>query len=178
MSIPANRAISSLFHRFYHECKRFKANQREMETLSDAYFRYRDLLREQQQGATRIVKMFGVLGVFSPDTSVKLAEEIKRALGIPESDQINSSDVRNGLKLWEILELFLSAVDNRATIGDFKSFLIGLDIKEGSDLISSQAINSALKTHPELFGEISEKGQKFIVLRSLDDSGALRVRPS
>jgi hypothetical protein len=174
MTSSANRAVNSLFLRFAHECKRFSANQREMEELSEAYFHYRDLLHEQEQRASRILKMFGVLGVYSPDTSVKLAEQIKRALGVSASDQISSSDVRSRMKLWEILELFLSAVDNKATLADFRSFLISLDIKEGREPISTQAINSAIKTHPEIFEEASENGQKFVMLKCQECNG-LRV---
>ncbi len=173
MAITADRAITSLYLRFSHECRRFSANQREMEKLSDAYFTYRDFLHEQERRATRIVKMFGVLGVYSPDTSAKLTLEIKSALGVSASDQISSSDIRNRLKLWEILELFLSAVDNKATVGDFRSFLFGLDIKEGHEPISTQAVNSAIKTHPELFEEISENGQKFVALKSSEGKDVL-----
>jgi hypothetical protein len=173
MAITANRAITSLYLRFSHECRRFSANQREMEKLSDAYFTYRDFLHEQERRATRIVKMFGVLGVYSPDTSAKLTLEIKSALGVSASDQISSSDVRDRLKLWEILELFLSAVDDKATVGDFRSFLFSLDIKEGREPISTQAINSAIKTHPELFEEIAENGQRFLAIRSLEGTDLL-----
>jgi hypothetical protein len=109
--------------------------------------------------------MFGVLGVFSPDMSAGLAEEIKHALGVAASDQINSNDVRSRMKLWEILQVFLSAVDDKATVGDFKSFLIRLDIREGREPMSTQAISSAIRTHPEVFEEVSEGGQKFIKLK-------------
>src|SRR5258708_18588992 len=162
MAITADRAITSLYLRFSHECRRLRANQREMEKLSDAYFTYRDFLHEQERRATRIVKMFGVLGVYSPDTSAKLTLEIKSALGVSASDQISSSDIRNRLKLWEILELFLSAVDNKATVGDFRSFLFGLDIKEGHEPISTQTAHPAIKTHPALL-EGSEANDREMV---------------
>jgi hypothetical protein len=174
MSVKAHHAITSLYQRCFQELKQFSANHREMEKFSEAYFRYRDLLREQRERAPRILKIFGVLGVYSPDTSEELAHEIKRTIGVPASEPISSSDIRDRLKLWEILELFLSAVDDKATIGDFRDFLFSLGIREGVELISTQAVNSALKTHPEIFEEASEGGQKFIMLRSRD--GLLAAR--
>jgi hypothetical protein len=140
-----------------------------MERLAKSYFRCRDLLQAQGEISAQILKIFGVLGVHSPDVSINLANELKRAIGISVSEPISSCDVRNRLKLWEILKLFLSAVDDKATIGDFKDFLLSLDIREGLEPISTQAVNSALKTHAEIFEETSEGGQKFIMLKSRDD---------
>ncbi len=174
MTPKANRAISSLYERFCHEHKRFNANQHEMEKLSESYFRYRDLLHEQREVSARMLRIFGVLGVYSPDTSIGLAHEINRINGTSPGEAISSSDIRNRLKLWEILELFLSAVDGKATIGDFRNFLFSLGIREGVELISTQAVNSSIKTHPEIFEETSEGGQKFIMLRSQD--GLLATR--
>jgi hypothetical protein len=61
-------------------------------------------------------------------------------------------------------------VDNRATVSDFKDFLCKLDIKEGRASVSSQAINSAIKTHPEMFEEVTESEKKFIVLKLSTDT--------
>jgi len=124
-----------------------------MARLSEAYFRYLDLLHEQEQIRTRILKIFGVLGVHSPDVSPSLAKLIS-------PKKINSNEVRQELKIWEILELFLSALDDKATVSDFKSFLYLLDIKA-----TSQAIESAIKAHPELFEEHTKGREKFLTLR-------------
>jgi hypothetical protein len=169
MSAKANHAIASLYRRFLHECKHFRANEREMDKLSEAYFCYRDLLHEQEERTTRILRIFGVLGVHSPDVSIELANAIKRTIGALASKPISSKDIQDQLKLWEIFELFLSAVDSKATIGDFKDFLFDLGISGGLEPISTQAITSAIKTHPEIFGEMSEDGQKFIMLRARND---------
>ncbi len=103
-----------------------------------------------------------------------MSADTKSAVGVSASEPISSSDVRDRLKLWEILELFLSAVDNKATVGDFRNFLLSLDIKEGREPISVQAVNSAIKTHPEIFEEMSEGGQRFVMLGSQD--GLLATR--
>jgi|SRR5882672_2137213 len=166
MSIKGHHAVNSLFRLFNYERKLFVANQKEMEKLAESYFRYGDLLRQQKEHSARMMKIFGVLGVYSPDMSKEMAKTIKRALGMCDDDAISSKDVRSQLRLWEILELFLSLVDNKATISDFKDFLFKLDIREGRAPVSAQAINSAIKTHPELFDEVLEGGQKFLVLKS------------
>ncbi len=174
MSANANHAISSLYHRFCHDRKQFGTNRREMEKLSESYFRYRDLLHEQEVVTARMLKIFGVLGVYAPETSPEMAREIKRIVGTAPNAEISSDDIRNRLKLWEILELFLSAVDDKATVSDFRNFLFSLGIREGVDLTSAQAVNSAVKTHSEIFEEASEGGQKFIKLRFQTGVPAIR----
>lgn len=174
MSAIAHHAINSLFSRFVYDCKRFRSNQEELRKLAEPYFRYRDLLHEQERTCDDIVKIFGVLGVHSPDVSEDLAKLISSGISQSLADliytdvaqvepiTINSAKVRDHLKLWQILELFLSSVDNQATLSDFRSFLFELDMK---DKATPQAIESAIKTHPELFEERVEGGQRFFLLR-------------
>jgi hypothetical protein len=153
----AMHAILSLSRRFMHECKRLRTNERELKKLSDAYFRYRDLLHEQGEIRAQILKIFGVLGVQAPDVTPELASLIA-------PKPINSLEVRRDLelKLWEVLELFLSSVDNRATVGEFQGFVRTLDWRS---VATAQAIDSALKSHPELFEEEFEGREKFLVLK-------------
>jgi hypothetical protein len=95
-----------------------------------------------------------------------VSEELVNAICSDPSTQTdslaNSAKVRDKLKLWEILHLFLSAADNKATLGDFRDFLFKLDLKERA---TPQAIESAIKTHPDLFEEVTESGQRFLLLR-------------
>lgn len=158
MSHPSH-AVSSLIRRFFHECKRLRANDRELRKMADAYFRYRDLLHEQQEIRTRILTIFGVLGAQSPDVEPELARLIS-------PKEITSLEVRGDLqlRLWEVLELFLSSVDNKATVSDFKGFLRILDWNLP---ITTQAVDSAVKAHPELFVETFDGREKFLLLRSL-----------
>lgn len=153
MSSKANRAILALIDQFNAECKKLSAGQKEMSKLAPAYFRYRDLLDRQEQFRDRLVKIFGVLGKFSPDVSPEFAKQISP---IP----IRSEDVRKDLKIWEIFGLFLSALDGEATIGHFRSFLLHLDIEA-----TPQAIESAIKAHPELFDESKENGERVFRLK-------------
>src|SRR5882724_7573487 len=121
MSAKAHHAVNSLYSRFVYNCKLLRSSQEEMREKSDAYFRYRDLLHEQQKTCDEIVKIFGVLGVHSPEVTKDLAESIVSGVSddlanliysdIPtpgERITIHSAKVRDRLKLWEILQLFLS----------------------------------------------------------------------
>jgi len=149
----ANHAACSLYRRFNHECKRLAANQAKLLELSEAYYRYRELLHEQEVIRAQIVKIFGVLGVHSPDVSEQFAKVIS-------PKPLTSLEVRKDLKLWEILELFLSALDDKARVGEFRSFLVLLGIPA-----TAQAVESAIKTHPELFQEQSDGRDRFLVLK-------------
>lgn len=147
-----------MYRRFLRECKRLRANEKELKKLSDAYFRYRDLLHEQQQIRALILKIFGVLGVHSPNVTPDLARLISPA-------PITSLDVREELhlKLWEVLEVFLSSLDDRVTVTDFRDFLFTLDWPVR---VSAQAVDSAVKAHPELFEEKLDGREKFLVLKA------------
>src|SRR5260370_42226078 len=103
MSTRSQHAFSSLQSQFRHECKRFTENQEKMEKLSDAYFSYRHLLHEQEGLAALIRKIFGVLGVYSPDQTEQFADGLRLALGLSLKEPIGSSDVLDELHLWEIL---------------------------------------------------------------------------
>jgi hypothetical protein len=153
MSAKANSAILALFDQFNAECKKLSANRKEMSELAASYFRYRDLLDQQERIRYRIVKIFGALGKFSPDVSSDFAKLIS-------PKPIDSEDVRRELRVWELFELFLSALDGKATIGEFRSFLFQLDIEA-----TSQAIESAIKAHPELFEESRVNGERVFCLR-------------
>lgn len=152
-------AILSLYRRFTHECKRLRANEKELKKLSDAYFRYRDLLHEQGEIRAQVLKIFGVLGVQAPDVTPGLASLIA-------PKPVSSLEVRRDLelKLWEVLELFLSSVDDRATVGEFQDFLRTLDWRA---VATAQAVDSAVKSHPELFKEELRDGKKSLALKRL-----------
>jgi hypothetical protein len=153
MSIEANHAIYALFSEFIFRSKQLSKNQDEMEELSDAYLRYRDLLHHQEQLRICLIKIFGVLGIYSPDVSQKTAKLISPR-------ELDSSEIRESLKLWEILELYLSAVDGRATVRNFRSFLFLLGFR-----VTPQAIDSSIKAHPELFQEGIDGEERFLMLK-------------
>lgn len=175
MTVKAHHAVNALYSRYVYSCKRLRVNENELQKTSDAYFRHRELLHEQQKICDEVIKMFGVLGTHSPEISKELANTILSGVSAemwasiypnssPPTDpfSVDSAKVRDSLKLWEILQVFLCAADNKATVADFRSFLFDLNLKEKG---TPQAIESALKTHPELFEEVMENGQRLLILK-------------
>ena len=156
MSEPANQAICEIYDRAVHTIRDFENNREEMEELQTAYFRYKDCQKRDLQLRERIRRSFGLLGVHfpgefvSPETAAKLTPMNKK----------NSEEVRAELKLWQHLEDFLSIV-SRTTYSGFCSFLYLLKFDEPS----SQAFSSAVRTHPDLFEESIEHGEKWISLK-------------
>jgi len=151
-----NHVVYSMYRRFRHACKRLESNEREITKLEDAYFRYRDLLQEQGRLRDEIIKIHGVLGVHSPEVPKDFARLVS-----PKTVQF--AETREKLKLWEVLELFLAAVDHGATVSHFTSFLFELDWPTS---VTSQAVESAVRTHPELFEERLNNNGKFLIRRS------------
>jgi hypothetical protein len=159
MTGTVNHAICELSGDAYCACVQFHKNHIEMKKLEQEYFRYRELIEAQMRLRGRIMKILAILGVHFPEISPELGKLIDPA-------QIPSSDLRKKhIRLWEILELFLSSVNGKATAGEFEDFIIALGIDEVS--ATQQAIDSAVKSHPELFREKREGRTKFYLLQSM-----------
>ncbi len=158
MSAKANQVICAMYHGFVRDCKRLASLQREKDRLYDAYNSYRKLLREEEETRTRLVSAFGVLGVFSPEVSPRTA-------GLISKKPLNSDECRKDLKVWEILELYLSAKDDKSTVADFQGFLSYVGI-----YATAQAIDSAIKSHPGLFRINPEETGRTISLTRLSAS--------
>jgi hypothetical protein len=157
MSQDANDVVCSLYDRAADELIRLKKNQAELKSLANAYFRYCSLLEEQSRLRISIITIFGVMGKFFPDVGPETANLISR---LP----LNSDDVRKKLRLWEVLKLYLETVRRPDTIGRFRSFLGFLDLYEIPN--TPQAIDSAIRTHPELFKEIKRGNNRLIEMIS------------
>jgi hypothetical protein len=149
----AHHAIVSLMRLFREDCARLKRNDAEFRKLASAYFRGRELLQHQSDLRDRILRTFGILGVHSPGVSEQLARLISPV-------ERNSEDVRANLRLWEILQTFLSGVE-QATIADFRSFLRTLNLP----VASPQAVDSAVKAHPAVFEVATQGRDKILMLR-------------
>jgi hypothetical protein len=156
----ANHAINCLYQEFAYRCRRLRANDEEMGSLSRAYFRYRELLNQRQGDCDRLLKIFGVMGVHAPDVPPEVRHLIFRK-------PATSSEIRKQLKQWEILELFLSAIDDEASLSDFRGFLI--DLGWGTTVPSPQALDSAIRAHPKSFEVRTEGREKFVKLRTAPD---------
>jgi hypothetical protein len=158
MSAKANDVVCTLYDRFLRECRHLTEIRDEMNKLSDAYFRYCDLRGERERVRALIVKIHGVLGEYSPPVSPTFAKEISP---LP----VMSDETRRDLKIWEILELFLSAKEGKTSIRDFQGFLSFMEIDA-----TPQAVESAIKVHPELFETKMQGREKFLTLRIAEEA--------
>jgi hypothetical protein len=159
MSAKANQAVCSLYHQTVYDIREFVNNQKKMEKLEDSYFRYAECLQVDLRLRERLRRRYGLMGVHFPSEFV--TEETAKKLS--PLDKTSSGEVRKDFKLWEFLEDFLS-VAGEATYSQFSSFLYHLSFPEPS----SQSVASAIRTHPELFEERTEGGDRFIKLRSVE----------
>jgi hypothetical protein len=159
MSAKANQAVCNLYHLAVFDIREFAKNRREMAKLEDSYFRYGKLLRLDLEHRERLRRRYGLLGVHFPSEFV--SKELAKQLS--PLDKTSSSEVREELKLklWEVLQDYLM-VAGESTFSQFRSFLGYLSFPEPS----SQAVDSAIRTHPDLFEERSEAGDRLISLRS------------
>jgi hypothetical protein len=155
MTDKANQAICSLYEVTVYDLKRFVDNQREMKKLQEAHFRYTDCVQMDLHLREKLRRRYGMMGIHFPSQFVSPAM-VKQ---LSPLDQMNSAEIRKGLKWWEILEDFLR-VAGKSTYAEFTDFLVALGFPEPS----SQAIASSIKTHPELFEEKSENGIKVVGL--------------
>jgi len=156
MSAKANQAVCTLNRLAAFDLRTFAKNRREMIKLEDSYFRYSELARQDLQHRESIRRRYGLLGVHFPKVSPELAKELSPL------DKVNSSEVWEELKTWEVLQEFLLAA-GESTYPDFCSFLRFLSHSEPS----SQNFDSAVKTHPNIFEERSEGRQRLIGLKSM-----------
>lgn len=148
-----NDIVCAMYERAAKEMTRLVQSQKEIEELSAAYFRYQSLMAEQSRLRVSIITNFGVMGKYFPEVTPKTKKLISK-------HELNSSSVRKGLRIWEVLKLYLETVDRPDSIGRFRSFLQFLDFDEIPT--TPQAIDSAIKTHPELFAETKEGNDRLI----------------
>jgi hypothetical protein len=154
MNAKANDVACTLHDRFLRECRHLTEIRKEMKKHSDAYFRYCDLRVERERVSALIVKIHGVLGKFSPPVTPEMATEISPR-------PLVSDETRLDLKIWEVLELFLASIEGKASVREFQDFLSFMDLDA-----TSQAIESAVKVHPELFETQMEGREKFLKLKT------------
>jgi hypothetical protein len=76
--------------------------------------------------------------------------------------QATPDECKASPKLWEALETYLACV-GEATISDFRGFLIYVDSNLRPSL---QAVDSAVKTHSDLFDEVHNGREKLIRLKT------------
>jgi hypothetical protein len=151
-------AIDSLKQQLISDCQRVLEIRDEKRKYADAYNRYVTLQKELQEKATQIDELAGMLG---PDGVLKT--EIEDHTGaISDTLEVHTAiaQLRNELPLWKAVRWYV-AYTREARINDVILFLQALRV-EGAN---RNAIESALRKHPETFNIRMAKREKYLSLK-------------
>jgi hypothetical protein len=156
---------ASMKHRLIHECGRLQEISKERESLAAAYNRFLDLTEEQIRRQRRVERL---VAVFGKDDYLKIALGQPGPAGegtgpIIEALPPDFDTLRDSLPLWEAMKEYLHHVPE-ARIAEVEEFL-GYPHGMGIEGVNRQAIESALKRHPETFKTRKKGREKFISLK-------------
>ena len=150
----AQRAIKQ---RLLAACERVRELRTEQKTLASAYERYNILQKELKQQEKRIDRLAGLIG-----PNLFLTAEIEDTSHVIEDTVETHTSIlqlRNELSLWEAMVEYLSYAEE-ARIQDIQTFLESFGITA-----SREAVESALKRHPETFKTKKRGGTKLVSLK-------------
>jgi hypothetical protein len=150
----AQRAVKQ---RLLAACERVRELRTEQKTLAAAYERYNILQKELKQQEKRIDRLAGLIG-----PNLFLAAEIEdtsNVIGDTVETHTSILQLRNELSLWEAMVEYLSYAEE-ARIQDIQTFIESFGITA-----SREAVESALKRHPEIFKSKKRGGTKLVSLK-------------
>jgi hypothetical protein len=152
-------AQDAIKQRLAGACKRVQEIREEKRKLAPAYERYLVLQEELQKQEKRIDRLAGLIG---PDLFVDVAIADKSD-AIGETVEVHTSirQLRDELLVWEAMQEYL-AYAKEARIQDVQLFLDSFGIAA-----SREAIESALRRHPEVFKTRKKSREKFISLKGM-----------
>lgn len=151
--------IESIKGRLVHECNRLNEIRKEMQPLEAAHNLYVDLYNERIKRENRIQRIVAVLGK-QGDSLLKQDQEPDYPISAGMT--IAARSQREDLPLWEAMREYLHYVPE-ARISEMESFfgtVFGVDFPS-----NRQAMESALKRHPNVFKVRKVKREKLISLR-------------
>jgi len=150
-------AQRTIKQRLLAACERVREIRAEQEKLASAYERYNILQRELKQQEKRIDRLAGLIG---PNLFLTAELEDKsNVIGDTVETHTSIDQLRNELSLWEAMTEYLSYAEE-ARIQDIQSFLESFGI-----VASREAVESALKRHPETFKTKKRGGTKLVSLK-------------
>ncbi|HEY4905051.1 MAG TPA: hypothetical protein VIH89_16370 [Candidatus Sulfotelmatobacter sp.] len=161
-----NDIQDSMKQRLIHECERLQGIQKEKTELAAAYNRFLDLTDEQARREVRMKRIVAVLGKTEYYNLVQTepVNEPDAPNGPLTSQMIMEPDLlRENLALWEAMKEYLHYVPE-ARIAEIEEFLC-YPFGVGMEGANRQAIESALKRHPETFKTRKKGREKFISLK-------------
>jgi hypothetical protein len=150
--------------RLLHECKSLAASRERIKADIEAYYRVKDELESMERRERRIKR---ILGVFGPESLRELYEHDERlpkALGA--AFDYSPEELRDNLSVWEGIREYLEHVPE-ARIAEMESFFQAANMPNAN----RQAMESALKRHPETFKTRKDGREKYISLRKRIEKG-------
>lgn len=153
----ATDVVEQMKQRLLHECEQIQKARKEMAKLATAYNRYVDLKTAQERSMRRVQRIMAVLGPAESGDAMKADESDV----IGETVEPVTTLSRHDLPVWEAMKEYLLHV-REARIAEIERFLY--DAMALSN-VNRQAIESALKHHPETFRTRRKKREKYILLK-------------
>jgi hypothetical protein len=149
-------AVIGMKNRLRHECERMEKVRNEMASLAAEYNRFVDLRRELAERKERAERIMAVLGPHEVKILMKADKAVKSSieLGAP------AEYLRDELPLWEAMKEYLHHV-SETRIQDMIVFFTSIGMKNAN----RQAIESALRRHPDMFKTRKAGHEKFISLK-------------
>jgi hypothetical protein len=160
---------SEMRQRLHHEVSRMRVIEQRMRELSPAYNEFLDLREEKARRKPVIERLLAVAGPWdweSPESDYKEHEALRIA-GINVNDAADAEALLSKLPLWEAMREYLKFVPE-ARISEMESFFDHVGFKEGN----RQAMESALKRHPNVFKTRKKKREKYIALKGAQNAAS------
>ncbi len=154
-NMPSPADVERMMHqRLEHECASMQSIRKELAELAAAYNRYVDLKTEVDSRGKRIKRLMAILG---PDSIEGLGtEEVQSELSL----QGEPVSLREELSLWRAIEEYL-IIAGETKVGDVQAFFGAMNY----EVVSRQAIESALRSHANKFRVVKRGREKYISLK-------------
>jgi hypothetical protein len=151
---PSLKMEDQMRSRLRHEYEKMRAAEKRMSDLAGCYNEYIDLRDETAKRRERVLRILALVGFHGAPGDDATLEPAAALLVSSEKE------LRANLPLWEAMQEYLSHV-KEARIAEMESFFDSMGFHEGN----RQAMESALKRHPEVFRTRKSKREKYVSLR-------------
>ncbi len=153
-------AVNAAKEQLISECQRVRAITDEKKQHAASYHRYVALQKELRERSETIDELAGMLG---PNDAVEaMQEDSSDAIGDTVEVHTAMRELRDKLPLWKAIRWYVGYM-GEVRMNDVLLFLRVLNIYGAN----RNAVDSALRTHPEVFSIRQKKGEKYIGLKGV-----------
>ncbi len=151
-------ALDAAKEQLASECQRVLAIREEKKEHAASYHRYVALQKELLERSVVIDELAGLLG---PEDAFKaMKADSSDAIGSTIEVHTSMGQLRENLPLWKAIRWYVGYA-GEVRMADVLLFVSALNF-EGAN---RNAVDSALRTHPETFTTRKRKGEKYISLK-------------